>query len=98
MKGANINKYKEKIIQSEKPKYLFELAKHLNNQSEINKIEDLIIKSGSFTYMRLFAENIKKSNVDKIEQAVLARDDSEEIRKFATYVRKSKMKKFLLVG
>jgi hypothetical protein len=60
-------------------------------------VEDLIIKSQSFTYMRLFAEKIKKADVDKIEQAVLATDNGPEIKKFAKYVRKSKMKKFLLV-
>ena len=98
VKGANLTKFKEIILESGKPTYLYELAKHLSSQAEIEQIEDLIIKSNSFTYMRMFAEKIKKANVEKIEQAVIASDNSEEIKKFAKYVKKSKMKQFLLVG
>lgn len=97
VKGADVKKFKNIIIDSGKPRYLFELAKHLESDKEIELIENLIIQSGSFTYMRLFAEKIKKANVDKIEQAVLATDNGPEIEKFAKYVRRSKMKKFLLV-
>ncbi len=97
VKTADVKKFKNIILESGKPRYLFELAKHLTVDSEITMVEDLIIKLKSFTYMRLFAEKIKKADVDKIEQAVLATDNGPEIQKFAKYVRKSKMKKFLLV-
>jgi len=97
VKGSDTSKFKQIIIDSGKPRYLFELAKHLTTDSDIEMIEDLIIKSNSFTYMRLFAEKIKKANVEKLEQAVLATDNGPEIKKFAKYVRKSKMKQFLLV-
>jgi geranylgeranyl pyrophosphate synthase len=97
VKTADVNKFKEVILSSGKPRYLFELAKHLKNQEDINQVQDLIIASGSFTYMRLFAEKVKTADVDKIEQAVLDRDNSDEIKKFAKYVRRSRMKRFLLV-
>jgi len=89
--------FKDNEFSSGKPSYLFELAKHLKSQKEIEKLEDLIIESNSFTYMRLFAEKIKTANVDKLEQAVLATNNNEEIKKFAKYVKKSKMKQFLLL-
>lgn len=97
VRGADVNKFKAIILSSKKPRYLFELAKHLNNKTDIAQIEDLIIQTKSFTYMRLFAEKIKLANVEKIEQAVLDSDDVNEIKKFAKYVKKSKMKKFFLV-
>lgn len=98
VKGADANKFKEIIIQAGKPSYLFELAKHLSLPEDIERIENLIIESNSFTYMRMFAEKIKGSNVDKIEQALLDSNNSAEIKKFAKYVKKSKMRQFLLVG
>ena len=97
IENANINKFKEIIISSKKPRYLFELAKHLQDIKDLELIEDLIIESGSFTYMRLLADKIKKINVDKIEQAILAMNNIEEIKRFAKNVKKSKMKKFFLV-
>jgi hypothetical protein len=97
VKTADVNKFKEVILRSGKPRYLFELAKHLKDPKDIEQIEDLIIASGSFTYMRLFAEKIKLANVDKIERAVLDTENSSEIKKFAKYVRRSKMRKFLIV-
>src|SRR5271166_86901 len=55
-KDADPNKFKDIILRSGKPSYLFELAKRLTSPEEISQIEDLIIQSNSFTYMRLFAE------------------------------------------
>jgi hypothetical protein len=97
VKGSDAKKFKNVILSSDKPRYLFELAKHLTDLKEISLIEDLIIKSGSFTYMRLFAEKIKTANIEKIEQAVLDSDNVNEIKKFAKYVKRSSMRKFFLV-
>jgi hypothetical protein len=97
IKGSDVSKFKDIILASGKPRYLFELARHTNNINELNQIEDMIIASRSFTYMRLLAEKIKLANVEKIEQAVLDTDNVNEIKKFAKYVRRSKMKKFFLV-
>lgn len=97
IKNVNIKKFKDIIIESAKPRYLFELAKHSTCQEDINQIQDLIIQSNSFTYMRLFAEKIDKADVAKIEQVVLASDNAAEIKKFAKYVKKSKMRNFLLM-
>lgn len=95
--GSNVKKFKDIIIASKRPRYLYELAKHINNPDEIALIEDLIIQSRSFLYMRMFAENIERANLEKIEQAVLDTDNVVEIKKFAKYVKRSKMKRFFLV-
>ena len=97
IKGADVSKFKDIILASGKPRYLFELAKHTSDLAEIQKIQNLIIDSGSFTYMRMFAEKIKSSDLEKIEQVILDSDNVEEIKKFAKYVKRSKMKKFFLV-
>lgn len=97
VKTSDVNKFKSIILRSRKPRYLFELAKHTKNPKEIARIENLIIKSGSFTYIKLFAEKIKTANVDKLEQAVLSSGNSEEVKKFAKYVRKSSIRKFLVI-
>lgn len=96
-KNVNIKIFKDIIIKSGKPRYLFELAKSITNLEEIGQIEDLIIKSECFTYMRLFAQKIKQANVEKIENAVIALGNDEELKKFARFVKKSKMHNFLLV-
>ena len=97
VKTADVEKFKEIIFASGKPRYLFELAKHLKDPQDIVYVQDLIIASKSFTYMKLFAEKIKTADVDKIEQAVLDTENNEEITKFAKYVRRSRMRRFLLI-
>lgn len=97
VKTSNVEKFKNLILSSEKPRYLFELSKRLTDPKDISLIEDLIIKSNSFTYLRLFAEKNKMANIDKIEQYILSTDNVDEIKKFAKYVRKSSMRHFLLV-
>ena len=68
VKDSDVNKLKEVILRSKKPRYLFELAKHLSSPKDISKIEDIIIETQSFTYMRLFAEKIKMANIEKLEE------------------------------
>lgn len=97
VKDADVNKFKDIILASKKPRYLFELAKHIKDLTEMSQIEDLVIESGSFTYMRMLADKIKIANVEKLEQAVLDSENTSEIKKFVKYVRRSKMKGFLLV-
>jgi geranylgeranyl pyrophosphate synthase len=97
VEGSDVSKFKDVILASKKPRYLFELAKHTEDLAEIQIIQDLIITSGSFTYMRMFAEKIKSADIEKIERAILDTDNVEEIKKFAKYVKRSKMKKFFLV-
>jgi hypothetical protein len=97
VKGSDVNKFKDVIMSSKKPRYLFELAKHTKDPKVLSQIEDIIIETQSFTYMRLLAEKIKAVNIEKIEQAVLDSDNVNEIKKFAKYVKRSKMKRFFLV-
>lgn len=97
VKGADVTKFKDIILNSKKPRYLFELAKHIKDPADLAAIEDQIIESGSFTYMRLLADKIKLANLEKIEKAVLDSENTEEIKKFVKYVRKSTLKGFLLI-
>jgi hypothetical protein len=97
VKNCDAQQLKPIIVDSKKPRYLFELAKHLTLLQDISEIEDLIIKSGSHTYMRLFARKIKLANIDKIEQAVLDSNNTEEIKKFAVQVKKSRIRQFLIL-
>lgn len=97
VKGSDVNKFKDVIMSSRKPRYLFELAKHTKDPKVLSQIEDIVIETQSFTYMRLLAEKIKAVNIEKLEQAVLDSDNVNEIKKFAKYVKRSKMKRFFLV-
>lgn len=90
--GVNIHKFKHIIMTSKKPRYLYELAQHTKSRKDISKIEDLIIASGSATYIRLFAENIEGANLEKLEEAILEIGDTEAIKKFAKFVKKSKLR------
>jgi hypothetical protein len=94
---CHVSKVKDLIFKSKKPRYLFELAKHLTDPTDIEKVEDLIIQSGSVLYMRLLAERVPGINIDKLEQAVLATNDTKAIKQFARKVKDSKMKRFLLL-
>lgn len=96
--AKDVGGLKAVIIRSKKPRYLFGLATRSTSPKETNRLQGLIIESGSFTYMRMFAEQIEGADVEKIEQAVLDSGNSKEIEKFAKYVRASKMRKFLVVS
>jgi hypothetical protein len=96
--AIDVKALKSVIIQSKKPRYLFDLATRTSSPKEIMLLQKLIIESKSFTYMRMFAENIDGADVEKIEQAVLDSGNTEEIEKFAKYVKASKMRKFLVVS
>lgn len=97
VRGTKVKKFKDIILASGRPRYLYELAKHLDDPEEIARIEDLIIETGSFMYIRLFADKIKQANIEKLEQAVLDSNNMEQIKKFAKYVKLSKMKRFFLI-
>ncbi len=95
--GIKVSKFKDIIIKSRKPRYLFELAKHLKSKRDIALLEDIVISCKSKTYIKMFAEKIKGSNLEKLEQAVLDLDDPERIKKFAKYVKGSKMRNFSIL-
>lgn len=96
-KNINFDRYKKYILSRKSPKYLFELAKHVDNEKDLVKIEDAIIASGSAKYIRLLASKIKNINVSKLEEAILATNNLKEIKNFAKLVKNSNMKKFLIV-
>lgn len=100
LKGNKIHdleEFKKIILSSKKPQFLFELAKCLTNPKDISKIERLIIKSGSLTYMRMFAATIDGANVPKLEKVVLASQNMKEIKKFAKAVKNSTLKNFQIL-
>lgn len=97
VKGTSPTKFKNLILKSKKPTYLFELARHLKNKKDLTLIQDLIIESGSPTYIRMFAEKFPSADVEKLEQAILDMENLEETKKFATYVKRSKMRNFVVM-
>ena len=89
---------KELLFSSGRPRFLYELAKQgLTNNDELATIEDLIIASGSSTYIRLLACNVKGANIDKMEDAILATKDMKQIKKFANSVKGSKLAKMKIL-
>lgn len=92
------HKFKKMILASKKPRYLFELARHLKNKKDLETIQQLIIDSKSPTYIRMFAEKIKIADVEKLEEAILESEDVDSIKKFAHYVKKSKMRNFIVMS
>lgn len=90
IKEASPDKLKKIILTSGKPRYLYYLAKRLSSAKEITIIEDLIIISKSFLYIRLMAQNISHADLNKLEQFVLDTGNVKEIKKFARSVKNSK--------
>lgn len=80
---CDVNKLKHIIYRSKRPRYLFELAKMLNNKDDIKIIEKLILNSKSELYVRLMAKYIKGVDVSKCEDRIIKSMDETEMRKFA---------------
>ena len=97
IKSAHHKLLQSIILKSKKPKYLLELAKRTKNAYLLKKIEDILVETHEYTYMRLFAENIEGANIERLEQAILDGNDSDEAKKFAARVKNSTMKQFLLL-
>jgi hypothetical protein len=97
MNPSNFSKLKEIILKSNKPSYLFELAKHVSSKSDISKIEDSLIQLKSWTYIRLMAQHIKMANLEKLEQAILDSENTQEMIKFANCVKNTKLKNFSIL-
>lgn len=96
----DFTRLKNAILNSGKPRYLFELAKILppNKKSDIHKIQQILLRTKSLTYLRLFAEQIEGADIEVIEQVFLDSQDTKEIKKFARSIKKSKMRAFLLLA
>lgn len=98
VKGCDIGKLKRIILNAKdiKPKYIYELAVNLTSKRDINRAEDLIIKSGIPRYIRLFAKNIKLANIRRLEDAILKTNNSKEIREFAN-IKGTRLNNFSLL-
>ena len=94
---CNIEKLKTVILQSKRPRYLFALARLLTNKKDLELIQDLILKSNSYMYMRMFAMYIDGANISKIEDRIVDSGNLEEIKKFSSKVKTDRMKKLSLL-
>lgn len=90
VKGANVLQFKDTIMASGKPRYLYWMAKHLKSRKEIAQIENQIINAKSFTYARLMAQYIPGADLSKLEQFILDSGNVKQIKKFAKAVKNSK--------
>jgi hypothetical protein len=97
VKHCNIDKLKQNIIKSKKPRYLFALAKLLSNKDELNLIQDLIIQGNSDMYVRLFAVHIKTANIEKLENRIIQTKNINEMKKFAKAVNSPRLSKLSLL-
>ena len=95
---SNIEKFRELILKSKRPRFIFEFAKQLverglTNKKEMAKIERLIVASKSPMYIRMFAKTIPFANIRKLEDAILESEDLIQIEKFAKGVKRSRLQK-----
>jgi hypothetical protein len=93
IKFCNINKLKPIIFRSKKPRYLYLVAKKTSNKKDLNLIQELIINSGSFMYMRLFAVNIKGADVDKIVNKIISSNNILEMKRLYRVVKSPRLEK-----
>ena len=96
--ACDVNKLKPVILKSKRPRYLYELALKLTDKAEIKMIQDLIIKSRSPLYMRLFAQNVPGADILRIEDAVIATKDIDAIRKWAEVIKTDNAMNILLLA
>ena len=92
-KNISAYDFKETFLESKKPRYLYSLAMSCENPEELNAIEDLILKSESFTYICKFANNISLANIKKIESWILKTTDLKLIKKYANTIKSERLSK-----
>lgn len=96
-KDPDIQRLKEILINSGKPRYLYAIAKLQNSKEEFAQIEDLLLKTNSLLYIRMFAANIPGANIDKCVDRVLRTHDIDEIKKFSRHIKNERIDKYLLL-
>lgn len=94
---TNPKRFKKILLESKKPRYIYELSKHITNKKELKIIESLLIESKSLIYIRLFAKKIKSANIGELEKVVLDSGNVNEIKRFARQVKKSKIANFQIM-
>jgi len=94
---CNLAKLKPIIMRSGKPRYLLALAKRLTSKKDILRIQELIIQSGSYRYMRLFAAACTHADVQRLEDLAFQSMDIELIKAFALSVGSERASRLLTI-
>jgi len=90
-----ISEFKEVLLASNKPKYVYELAKKLSDEQDLLKAESIVLNSNSFTYLKLYAQNIPSANISAFDKKIMKRNNKQEILKFSKSVKNSKLKNII---
>lgn len=84
-------------MKSKRPRYLYTLARLIKNKKELELIEELIIRSKSMLYVRLFGQHIKGANINKLEAAVIESQNVESMKKFNSVIKSPRIDKLMLL-
>lgn len=82
IKGCDVELFKEVLINSKRPRYVFELAKHAKTQEEIDLLQDIIINAKSNMYVRMFAKFIVGADIKKLETRIISTNSPLEMERF----------------
>lgn len=97
VRTCDVNKLKHIIFESKKPRYLFALARVLNNKNDLDKIQNLIINSPSHMYVRLYAIHIKNADIKRLEDRIIKSNNIDEMKKFSKAVKSPRLSKLALL-
>ena len=70
VKGANIEKLENAIIETNDVGYIYLFAKDVKG-ANIEKLENAIIATNRVKFMQEFAKNVKGANIEKLENAII---------------------------
>lgn len=90
---SNTNRLKPIILKSKRPRYLYALAFLTHDKEEFNQIQDLIINSNSFMYMRLLAKHMKNADVDRIVNRIIASGNVVEMKRLHNMIKSDRLEK-----
>lgn len=91
----DISPFKELIFASKKPRYVYELARHLSCNKDIKRAEKIILNSNSFIYLKLFPQYILGANLKAFEAEIIKRNDKDEILKFVKAIKNTRLRKMI---
>jgi hypothetical protein len=97
-KNVDVEKFRPIIMKSKRPRYLYQLSKHTTNAFQLTQIEDLILRSKSFFYMRLFWQNTPSADLVKLENRVLASGNLKEIKKTYALTGSKRLGRFVMLS
>ena len=78
--------FRENVLKSKRPRYLFQYAKLSRNKKDLQIIQELILNSKSLMYCRLFAKMFPDMDVKRFEDKILRSKNPREIKLFAQEV------------